>query len=140
MWREKLRSYIEENGIKKKHVAKKLGITGTTLSNWLSGRVEPSPKNIVKLVETIPVLTFEDFGYRTIPNCDDQVVEIIRLFLEGMEVLAEANGHRRKLVEELRKAVATAEDPVKAIREVFKKYRGVQIPPAGDWAPVKGGI
>ena len=137
MWREKLKTYIEENGIKKKHIAQKLGITGTTLSNWLSGRVEPSPHNIVKLVETIPTLTYEDFGFKVLPSCDDQVVEVIRVFLEGIEL---ANGHRRQIIAELKKAVATAEDPVKAIREVFEKYRGVQIPPAGDWAPVKGGI
>ena len=130
MWREKLKTYIEENGIKKKHIAQKLGVTGTTLSNWLSGRVEPSPENIVKLVETIPTLTYEDFGFRVLPSCDDQVVEVIRVFLEGMEILAEANGHRRQIVEELRKAVATAEDPVKAIKKVFEKW-GAQIPPAG---------
>ncbi len=45
----KLREYIEKNGLRKDFFAKKIGTTGTTLSSWLHGKTQPKIRFAIKI-------------------------------------------------------------------------------------------
>ena len=58
---------IKEKGIKKKYLAKKLGITSQTMSNWLSGYSMPNLLMAKRLSEMLGV-SIEDIFFDT-SNC-----------------------------------------------------------------------
>jgi len=100
-WREKLRQYIEEEGRKKKAVARQLGVSRITLSGWLAGRSYPQPKHIQKIVTTIPSIKFSDFGI-PIPD-EDEIVDVIKILLDNMHLLN--NDIKEKLVQSIRESI-----------------------------------
>jgi len=45
----KLSKILKQRGIKQKYIAKKLGVSETSISNWVRGNHIPQPKYILKL-------------------------------------------------------------------------------------------
>lgn len=49
----KLNELFEEKGIRKKHVAKQIGVDATTISNWVSGKSYPKLNQAVQLADIL---------------------------------------------------------------------------------------
>ncbi len=97
-WREKLRAYIEKEGLKKEAVAAKIGVSRATLSSWLYGRSYPRPSHIQRIVEVIPDIAYSDFGAQ-VPVVDE-IADIVEILLEHAHLLK--NGMKEKLLERIR--------------------------------------
>ena len=57
--RKNLELYISQRSNNKEEFAKLMGVNSGIISNWLSGRQEPSFRNICKLLEVLDC-TFEE--------------------------------------------------------------------------------
>lgn len=59
----KLKKILNERGLKQMWVAKKLGVTQATISNWVRGKGYPTPAHLIALCELLNI-NLEDIVYR----------------------------------------------------------------------------
>lgn len=65
---EILKNLIEENNIKKTHLAEYLGLRASAVSSWLSGESYPSFKSVLKLCEIFNITPDKIFGFEEIDD------------------------------------------------------------------------
>ena len=51
----RLKKILEERGVKQSELAKKLGVSTVSLSNWSTGKSQPSLETVVRICQILDV-------------------------------------------------------------------------------------
>ena len=56
----KIKILIERSGLKKEHIAKKIGVVNNTITNWVSGRTTPNIIQAQKLSKILGLKNIDE--------------------------------------------------------------------------------
>lgn len=100
---ERVRFYRENAGIEQKELAKRIGITGNSVSNWENGRSRPDINLIPDLCRVLDVSLYELFGLT------DPLEHYSRAEQEHMETYRNLSAGHRYAVDQLISSLSDAE-------------------------------
>ena len=106
---ERIRFYREKKGIEQKALAKAVGVTANSVSNWENGRSRPDVNLLPGICSCLGISLYELFGIEENPGIESSRR---RKLLSGYEILSP--GHRRavdQLIESLAAAQRMTEAP-----------------------------
>lgn len=90
---ERIRFYREKSGIEQKELAKQLGITGNSISNWETGRSRPDINLIPDICRVLGVSLNELFGLpqpqELYTRSEQKIIETYRSLSEGHQYAVE---------------------------------------------------
>lgn len=87
-FKENLQTVLDEKGWKASELAARLGVSRTTVSNWLKGEDHPNPRNLARAAKALSVPESRlVYGKNT-----EITEEAIQEALEGMDAMLERMG------------------------------------------------